>query len=134
MNRRQRRPYTPEFKQQMVDLYQAGRSRTRLIQDYELPRWNYICIMIDLYHREIVGYSVGANKDANLVKQALLSIPYKHDAIELFHSDRGSEFDNQLIDSVLNTFGIERSLSRKGNPYDNAVAESSFKCMKTEFI
>ena len=68
------------------------------------------------------------------MKQALLSIPYKHDAIELFHSDRGSEFDNQLIDSVLNTFGIERSLSRKGNPYDNAVAESSFKCMKTEFI
>ncbi|KAA1035036.1 transposase, partial [Macrococcus equipercicus] len=42
--------------------------------------------------------------------------------------------DNHLIDEVLDTFGIQRSLSMKGCPYDNAVAEATFKAMKTEFI
>ena len=46
--------------------------------------------------------------------------------IKIFHSDRGSEFNNYVIDEALDTFGISRSLSRKGNPYDNAVAESTF--------
>src|SRR5699024_11830457 len=51
-----------------------------------------------------------------------------------FHTDRGKEFDNALIDDALETFGIERSLSNKGSPYDNAVAEATFKSIKTEFI
>ena len=53
--------------------------------------------------------------------------------IETFHTDRGSEFKNQLIDDALETFGIQRSLSMKGYPYDNAVAEVMFKVVKTEF-
>lgn len=54
--------------------------------------------------------------------------------VDLFHSDRGSEFDNQLIDMCLSDFGIIRSLSQKGCPYDNAVAEATFKTIKTEFV
>jgi Transposase and inactivated derivatives len=54
--------------------------------------------------------------------------------IQLFHTDRGSEFNNQLIDDILSTFNIKRSLSMKDCPYDNAVAESTFKIFKTEFI
>jgi len=54
--------------------------------------------------------------------------------IHIFHSDRGSEFDNILIEEVLEGLGINRSLSLKGCPYDNAVAESTFKLIKTEFI
>jgi transposase InsO family protein len=54
--------------------------------------------------------------------------------LELFHTDRGSEFKNKLIDQALETFGIERSLSEKGTPYDNAVAEATFKTIKTEFV
>ena len=46
--------------------------------------------------------------------------------IKIFHSDRGSEFNNYIIDEALGSFGISQSLSRKGNPYDNAVAESTF--------
>ncbi|HLS67456.1 MAG TPA: IS3 family transposase, partial [Pseudogracilibacillus sp.] len=45
-----------------------------------------------------------------------------------------SEFKNQLIDEALTTFGIDRSLSNKGTPYDNAVAEATFKSIKTEFV
>ncbi|MGT2800909.1 integrase core domain-containing protein, partial [Streptococcus marmotae] len=52
----------------------------------------------------------------------------------LFHSDRGKEFDNQLIDEMLVAFGITRSLSQAGCPYDNAVAESTYRAFKIEFV
>nr|WP_286641847.1 IS3 family transposase [Spiroplasma ixodetis] len=54
--------------------------------------------------------------------------------IEIFHSDRGNEFNNKMIDKLLLAFNINRSLSKKGCPYDNAVAEATFKTFKTEFI
>ena len=54
--------------------------------------------------------------------------------IQWFHTDRGSEFKNRLIDETLTTFQIGRSLSMKGCPYDNAVAEATYKVMKTEFV
>jgi len=54
--------------------------------------------------------------------------------ISVFHTDRGNEFKNKAIDEVLDTFTISRSLSKKGCPYDNAVAEATFKIIKTEFI
>ena len=54
--------------------------------------------------------------------------------IQLFHTDRGNEFKNKLIDEALETFKIKRSLSMKGCPYDNAVAEATFKIIKTEFV
>lgn len=52
----------------------------------------------------------------------------------VFHTDRRSEFKNYLIDDFLKEFQIRRSLSAKGCPYDNAVAEAQFKIIKTEFI
>jgi len=55
-------------------------------------------------------------------------------AINIFHTDRGNEFKNKLIEDTLSAFNIKRSLSRKGCPYDNAVAEATFKIIKTEFI
>ncbi|HCY8666670.1 IS3 family transposase [Staphylococcus aureus] len=96
--------------------------------------WHYICLFIDLFNREIVGYSVGKNKDANLVSKAISRINHNLEQIKLFHTDRGKEFDNHLIDEVLETFKIKRSLSTKGCPYDNAVAEATMKAMKTEFV
>ena len=49
-------------------------------------------------------------------------------------STSGNEYDNALIDNILETFEIDRSLSNKGNPYDNAVSEATNKILKTEFI
>ena len=54
--------------------------------------------------------------------------------ISVFHTDRGNEFKNQLIEETLEAFDITRSLSSKGCPYDNAVAEATFKIIKTEFV
>ena len=96
-------------------------------------KWNYICLMLDLYNREIVGYAASKNKNAKLVEKALYSIKYDLRKIDLFHSDRGNEFKNEDIEKALKTFNINRSLSAKGCPYDNAVAEATYKIIKTEF-
>ena len=96
-------------------------------------KWNYICLILDLWNREIIGYAAGKHKTAELVYQAICKIPYDLNQIEIFHTDRGNEFKNKLIDEVINTFGIKRSLSKKGCPYDNAVAEATYKIVKTEF-
>ncbi len=97
-------------------------------------RWHYICILIDLFNREIIGYSAGPHKTAELVTQAFASVKYNLHRLKIFHTDRGSEFKNKSIDKALKAFDIERSLSTKGTPYDNAVAEATFKILKTEFI
>ena len=97
-------------------------------------KWNYICILLDLYNREIIGYSAGKNKDAQLVYRAFAKIKESLNGINIFHTDRGSEFKNETIDNLLQAFNINRSLSKKGCPYDNAVAEANFKIIKTELI
>lgn len=96
--------------------------------------WNYICLLIDLFNREIIGYSAGRNKDAKLVMQAFSRVETNLKNINIFHTDRGNEFKNKLIDETLEAFDIERSLSMKGCLYDNAVAEATYKIIKTEFV
>lgn len=96
-------------------------------------KWNYICLMLDLYNRGIVGYAAGAHKDAELARKALYSIKYDLRKISLFHRDRGSEFKNEDIEKALKTFNINRLLGVKGCPYDNEVAEATYKIIKTEF-
>lgn len=97
-------------------------------------KWHYVCFIIDLFNREIIGHSCGPSKDAQLVKRAFQQIGYPLTKVQLFHTDRGKEFDNQTIEEILNAFEIERSLSKKGCPYDNAVAESTYKSFKVEFV
>lgn len=96
--------------------------------------WNYICSIIDLHNREIIGFSVGKKKSAQLVKEAIWLIIYPLNIIKIFHTDRGWEFDNKSIDKILDIFGIERSLSKKVSPYDNTDAEAFNKVVKIEFI
>lgn len=96
-------------------------------------KWNYICLIVDLWNREIIGYAAGKQKTAELVYRAIRKISYDLSRINIFHTDRGNEFKNKLIDEVINTFHIKRSLSKKGCPYDNAVAEATYKIIKTEF-
>lgn len=69
-------------------------------------KWYYICILIDLFNREIIGHSSGAKKDSTLVKRAFQNARIPLDEIEIFHTDRGKEFDNKIIDEILSTFNI----------------------------
>lgn len=110
--------------------------RTHVCSDLACVRaggsWCYACLLVDLCSREIVGRSAGSSKGAKLVKAAFATLEFPISDIEVFRTDRGSEFDNAEIDLVLETFGIERSLSAKGCPYDNAVDESTNKILKAE--
>lgn len=90
-------------------------------------------MLIDLHNRAIIGYSAGKNKDAKLVYKAFLKADCNLNKINIFHTARGNQFKNKIIDDVLKTFNIKRSLSKKGCPYDNAVAEATYKIIKTEF-
>ncbi len=118
--------------------FQVDEEMSVLISDLTYVKvgqhWNYVCFLIDLYNREIVGYSVGKRKDAALVQRAFASVNRPLENVKLFHTDRGSEFKNVAIDELLSEYEIGRSLSHKGNLYDNAVAEATFKILKTELI
>lgn len=97
-------------------------------------KWHYICLLIELSHREIIGYSAGKNKDAELVRAAWMTVKNDIREICVFHTDRGNEFKNEEIDKILEIGNIQRSLSRPGTPLDNAVCESMYDIVKTEFI
>ena len=97
-------------------------------------KWNYVCVFVDLFNREIIGHSVGERKDADLVARAIATIPADLRRVGMFHTDRGSEFNNKLVSDTLRSFGIRRSLSDKGCPYDNAVSEATYKVLKIEFV
>ena len=117
----------------------GGRApRTHICSDLAYARVgasrNYVCLLVDLYNREVVGHSAGPWKDARLVRSAFATLSFPISDIEVFHMDRGSEFDNAEIDLVLKAFGIERLLSAKGCPYDNAVDESTNGMLKAELV
>ena len=96
--------------------------------------WAYVCLLVDLANRGIAGHSAGRTRDASLVLGAFATLDFPLTEVEVFHTDRGSEFDNAKIDELLDVFDIRRSLSRKGNPYDNAVVESTNRLLKKELI
>ena len=114
----------------------GGAPRTHICSDLTCVRvgasWNYVCLPVDLCNREIVGHSAGPRKDARLVKPAFATPSFPISDIEAFHTDRGSEFDNAEIDPMPEAFGMERPLSAKGRPYDNAVDESTDRIPKAE--
>ena len=98
--------------------------------------WLYLAIVIDLYSRRIVGWSMDDNMGVSLVnnalKMALISRrPYKG---LIWHTDRGSQYASYSHKNLLEHHGIVQSMSRKGNCWDNAVAESFFHTLKTELI
>ncbi|MFY1820743.1 IS3 family transposase [Bifidobacterium pseudocatenulatum] len=112
--------------------------RTHLAGDLTCVRvggkWAYVCLLIDLANRSIAGHSADTSRTADLVMAAFATLDFPLTEVEVFHTDRGSEFDNAKIDELLDVFDIRRSLSRKGNPYDNAVVESTNRLLKKELI
>ena len=96
--------------------------------------WAYVCLLAGLADRGIVGHSAGRTRDASLVLGAFATLDFPLTDVQVFHTDRGGEFDNTRIDELLDVFDIKRSLSRKGNPYDNAVVESTNRLLKKELV
>lgn len=98
--------------------------------------WWYLAVIIDLCTRQIVGFAQAAHMRAELVKEAFLMAYWRHKPARglLFHSDRGSQYAAHAFRNLLAGLGMVQSMSRKGNCWDNAVAESFFHSLKVEAV
>lgn len=98
--------------------------------------WVYLAVVLDLFNREVIGYSVSKNIDTELVKNALGNAVANRGLHEglVFHSDRGSQYSSRSYRSMLNEFGLTPSMSAPGCPYDNAAMESFFAGLKKEWV
>jgi len=98
--------------------------------------WMYLAVMIDLYSRAVVGWSMGKNNNAQLVEDALTMALWRRgqkDGI-IVHSDQGSTYASNSYQQLLKDHNLVCSMSRKGECLDNAVAESFFGTLKTEWV
>ena len=98
--------------------------------------WLYLCVILDVFHRKIIGWSMNKNMSQDLVIAAFKQAynRYKPTKGVVFHSDRGSQFAAHKFRNLLFAVGFKQSMSRKGNCYDNAVTETFFKTLKTEHV
>lgn len=98
--------------------------------------WLYLAIVLDLYSRAVVGWSMSSRMESELVTQALLSAVWrrKPKSPVLIHSDQGSQFTGYEWQSFLDKHNLKPSMSRRGYCHDNAVAESFFQLLKRERI
>ena len=96
--------------------------------------WLYVAAILDLYSRRVVGWSASERNDAELVVKALRqALEQRRPPRELMmHSDRGSTYASELHQELLRNHKLRGSMSRKGNCWDNAVAESFFASLKRE--
>ena len=98
--------------------------------------WLYLAIVLDLFSRQVVGWSMNSRMTTELIKDALTMCYWrrKPEPGVIFHSDRGSQYCSKEFRTLLATYQMTSSMSRKGNCWDNAVAESFFGSLKTERV
>jgi putative transposase len=98
--------------------------------------WLYLAVVIDLFSRAVVGWAMGSRMTADLVNDAMLMAIWKRKPERglIFHSDRGSQYASDAYRKTLKTYGAKASMSKKGDCWDNAVAESFFHTLKIELV
>jgi putative transposase len=118
--------------------FQAERPNQKWLADFTYiwtaEGWLYVAVVLDLFSRRIVGWSMKAERDASLVMDALMMAVWrrgKADAL-LHHSDQGSQYTSEQFQRLLADHGITCSMSRSGNVWDNSAMESFFSSLKTE--
>ena len=96
----------------------------------------YLSVIRDLYDNSIVAYKTGTEQNVNLVLSTIKEAKRKEKVTaELqLHSDQGFQYTSQAYFKLTQSYGITPSMSRRGNPYDNALAENFFSILKTECI
>jgi putative transposase len=96
--------------------------------------WLYVAVVLDLYSRRAVGWSMSKDMTAQLVTDALMMALWRRGKPEqlMHHSDRGSQYTSESFQRLLKDLGITCSMSRSGNVWDNSAMESFFSSLKTE--
>lgn len=99
-------------------------------------RWVYLAVVLDLYARRVVGWSLSDKVDTSLVVRALEDAYHRRGKPQevLFHSDQGSQYCSILFRQRLWRYRMEQSMSRRGNCWDNAPMERLFRSLKTEWV
>ena len=120
--------------------FQAGKPNEKWVTDISYIHTSqgilYLSMIKDLYDNSIVAYKTGTNQSVNLVLDTIRQAVEKEKvAAELqLHSDQGSQYTSQAYFELTKEYGITPSMSRRGNCYDNAMAENFFSILKTECI
>ena len=98
--------------------------------------WLYLAVVLDLFSRQVVGWSMNSRMDRELAINALLMAVWRRNPTSpvIVHSDQGSQYSSHDWQAFLKANNLEASMSRRGNCYDNAVAESFFQLLKRERI
>jgi len=96
----------------------------------------HLAVMIDLYSRKVVGWSMSSGISEKLATRALNQAVGRENPCPrlIVHTDRGSQYTSRAFQTALSEKGFIHSMSRKGNPYDNAVSESFFRTLKRELV
>jgi putative transposase len=103
---------------------------------WTLQGWLFLAVIIDLCSRKVVGWAMSHRINASLVEQALLMAYWRRKPLKgvIHHSDRGSQYASEHYQKLLESYGMICSMSRKADCWDNAVVESFFHSLKTEWI
>jgi len=98
--------------------------------------WLYLAVVLDLFSRQVIGWSMQTRIDRTLVLNALLMAVWRRQPPQpvLLHSDQGSQFSSHDWQDFLHQHNLICSMSRRGNCHDNAVAESFFQLLKRERV
>ena len=98
--------------------------------------WLFLSAVLDLFSRQVIGWSMGPRMDRDLAINALLMAVWRRQpqSTVMVHSDQGSQFSSYDWQAFLKTHNLQPSMSRRGNCHDNAVAESFFQLLKRERI
>ena len=96
----------------------------------------YLAVFIDIYSRKVTGWAMDTRIRDTLVLAALNQAIGREHPEEglLVHTDRGAQYTSQRFQAVLMRYGFRQSMSRKGNPYDNAIMESFYRTLKRELV
>jgi putative transposase len=120
--------------------FKADRPNQKWVADFtyiwSAEGWLYVAVVIDLFSRKAVGWSMSDTMTAQLVTDALVMAIWrrgKSDAL-LHHSDQGSQYTSEQFQRLMTDNGVTCSMSRAGNVWDNAAMESFFSSLKTERI
>ena len=118
--------------------FQADRPNQKWLADFTYiwtaEGWLYVSVVLDVFSRRVVGWSMSADRDASLVMDALMMAVWRRGKADvlLHHSDQGSQYTSERFQRRLFDNGITCSMSRAGNVWDNSAMESFFSSMKTE--
>jgi len=98
--------------------------------------WLYLAVVIDLFSRQVIGWSMQPRMQTDLVLNALIAAVWRRKPKKkvIVHSDQGSQYSSYEWQDFLSAHNLEASMSRRGNCWDNAVAESFFQLLKRERI